>query len=336
MTIQPTEDRTPQPGTSLRDQIRSMEAQFALAMPKGAEAAQLVRDALTCIQKTPKLLDCVPQTVLGALMSCAQLGLRPGVAGLGHAWVLPYWDSKFENPNGRRGAYVAQLIIGYKGYVDLAYRSGQIATVIGRTVYDGDTFDVEYGLDDKLIHKPALAGDRTTPVAHYAIVKLANGGRYDIEAHLRFDSSASQAFAEAHVRRLEAIRRVISGVIRQADGSWLIAPDHLERAAAYETARVRERPVSVSLLSSRPLEALARADAATWLDTRLAAPSASMPSSVPANSAFAIAPCAAAGPAVPFWLSNALISPLRTKRTSASIPRRNGVSAASARTAAAR
>lgn len=177
MTIQPTEDRTPQPGTSLRDQIRSMEAQFALAMPKGAEAAQLVRDALTCIQKTPKLLDCVPQTVLGALMSCAQLGLRPGVAGLGHAWVLPYWDSKFENPNGRRGAYVAQLIIGYKGYVDLAYRSGQIATVIGRTVYDGDTFDVEYGLDDKLIHKPALAGDRTTPVAHYAIVKLANGGR---------------------------------------------------------------------------------------------------------------------------------------------------------------
>lgn len=168
MTVESIE-REPQ-GVTLKQQIRQMESQFALAMPKGTEAAQLVRDALTCIQQTPKLADCTPQTVLGALMTCAQLGLRPGVSGLGHAWVLPYWDSKSRTN-------VAQLIIGYKGYVDLAYRSGQIATVIARTVYDGDTFDVEYGIDEKLIHKPAMAGDRSKPVAHYAIVKLANGGR---------------------------------------------------------------------------------------------------------------------------------------------------------------
>jgi recombination protein RecT len=163
------DDRNPQ-GPTLRDQIRSMEAQFALAMPKGMEAAQLVRDALTCLQQTPDLAKCSPQTVLGALMTCAQLGLRPGVSGLGHAWVLPFWDSKSKS-------FKAQLVIGYKGYVDLAYRSGQIATVIGRTVYEGDTFDVEYGLDDQLIHKPAMTGERSKPIAHYAIVKLANGGR---------------------------------------------------------------------------------------------------------------------------------------------------------------
>lgn len=153
---------------TLENQIRAMEAQFALAMPKGMEAAQLVRDALTCLRQTPDLAKCTPATVLGALMSCAQLGLRPGV--LGHAWVLPFWDSK------SRG-HKAQLVVGYKGYVELAYRSGQIATVIGRTVYEGDTFDVEYGLDDKLIHKPALTGERAKPIAHYSIVKLANGGR---------------------------------------------------------------------------------------------------------------------------------------------------------------
>ncbi len=168
MTVE-TIEREPQ-GVTLKQQIRQMESQFALAMPKGTEAAQLVRDALTCIQQTPKLADCTPQTVLGALMTCAQLGLRPGVSGLGHAWVLPYWDSKTRTN-------VAQLIIGYKGYVDLAYRSGQIATVIARTVYEQDTFDVEYGIDEKLIHKPAMSGDRSKPVAHYAIVKLANGGR---------------------------------------------------------------------------------------------------------------------------------------------------------------
>lgn len=154
-------------GLTLRDQIQSMEAQFALAMPKGLEAAQLVRDALTCLKQTPKLAECTPQSVLGSLMTCAQLGLRPGV--LGHAWVLPYWDSK------SRG-HVAQLIVGYKGYVELAYRSGQIATIIGRTVYEGDTFDVEYGLDEKLIHRPAMKGERSKPIAHYAVMKKIDGG----------------------------------------------------------------------------------------------------------------------------------------------------------------
>lgn len=155
-------------GPTLRDQIQQMESQFALAMPKGMEAAQLVRDALTALKQTPKLAECTPQSVLGSLMTCAQLGLRPGV--LGHAWVLPYWDSKSKSNQ-------AQLIVGYKGYVELGYRSGHIASIIGRTVYEGDTFDVEYGLDDKLVHKPAMKGPRSTPVAHYAMVKLANGGR---------------------------------------------------------------------------------------------------------------------------------------------------------------
>lgn len=155
-------------GPTLKDQIKDMEAQFALAMPKGMEAAQLVRDALTCLRQTPDLAKCTPATVLGALMSCAQLGLRPGV--LGHAWVLPYWD-------GKSRSYKAQLIVGYKGYVDLAYRNPSVSSVIGRTVYEGDTFDVEYGLDDNLVHKPAMTGERSKPIAHYAIFKTASGGR---------------------------------------------------------------------------------------------------------------------------------------------------------------
>ena len=60
-------------------------------MPKGVEAAQLVRDALTAVRTNPKLAECEPNSVLGSLMTCAQLGLRPGV--LGHAWLLPFWDT---------------------------------------------------------------------------------------------------------------------------------------------------------------------------------------------------------------------------------------------------
>lgn len=153
---------------TLQNQIQQMEAQFALAMPKGMEAAQLVRDALTCLRQTPDLAKCTPATVLGALMSCAQLGLRPGV--LGHAYVLPFWD-------GRSKGLKAQLIIGYKGFVDLAYRNPKVSSVIARTVYEGDTFDVEYGLEDNLVHKPAMTGKREKPIAHYAIFKTVDGGR---------------------------------------------------------------------------------------------------------------------------------------------------------------
>lgn len=159
-------ERRPE-GPTLADQIRSMESQYALAMPKGAEAAQLVRDALTLIRSTPKLAECQPATVLGGLMTFAQLGLRPGV--LGHGWLLPFWDSKSRTNK-------AQVVIGYQGFVELAHRSGRIKSLIARTVYANDTFDVAYGLDDVLVHKPVLKGSRGEPVAYYAVAKFTEGG----------------------------------------------------------------------------------------------------------------------------------------------------------------
>lgn len=104
-----------------------------------------------------------------------------------------------------------------------------------------------------------------------ATVAVANGGRYDVDAHLRHDPSATEAFAETHVRRLEAMRRLTGGVTREADGTWIIAPDHLDRAAAYETVRAKDRPVAVETFSPQPLEKLIDAEAATWLDRELVA-----------------------------------------------------------------
>jgi len=102
-----------------------------------------------------------------------------------------------------------------------------------------------------------------------AEVAAANGGRYDVDAHLRHDPSATEAFAEAHVRRLEAMRRLTGGVTREADGTWIVAPDHVDRAAAYEAARAKNRPVEVETLSTQPLDKLVGAEAATWLDREL-------------------------------------------------------------------
>ena len=141
--------------------LQAMEAQFALAMPKGADAAQLVRDAMTVVSQTPGLLSCDRTTFLGGLMTIAQLGLRPGV--LGHAWLIPF--------KGK-----AQLVIGYKGLVALAQRSGLIASIQARTVREGDEFSYAYGLSPRLDHVPGAS--RGKPVAYYATVTTTTGGTY--------------------------------------------------------------------------------------------------------------------------------------------------------------
>ncbi|MGT2466548.1 DUF3363 domain-containing protein [Mesorhizobium atlanticum] len=96
-----------------------------------------------------------------------------------------------------------------------------------------------------------------------ADISAANGGRYNVDIHLRQDPSATERFAETHVRRLEAIRRATGGVERDPDGTWIIAPDHLDRVAEYERERARAEPVLVEKLSPMPLEKQVGFDGAT-------------------------------------------------------------------------
>ncbi len=102
-----------------------------------------------------------------------------------------------------------------------------------------------------------------------AAVAAGNGGRYDVDAHLRHDPTATQAFAETHVRRLEAMRRISGIVEREPSGRWIVAPDHLDRVTAHETAKLRDRPVAITMLSPQPLDRLIDAEAATWIDREL-------------------------------------------------------------------
>lgn len=169
---------------TLAAQITKMQQEFQRAMPRGVEATQLVRDALTCLRATPDLAQCSAESVLGGLMTCAQLGLRPGVAGLGHAWLLPMW-------NNRAGHKDATLIIGYKGYQELAYRHDKVVSLASRVVYTNDDFRMVYGIDaDILEHTPCTDGSRGDPRLYYALARLRGGyaltepwTQEDMEAH---------------------------------------------------------------------------------------------------------------------------------------------------------
>ncbi len=165
-TIQPQAKRPMNPYQNIQDLFKRMAPEIAKVLPKHIKSDHLLRVALTEIRKNPKLLECSSQSLLGALMLSAQLGLEPGI--LGHAYLIPYYNSKTKSSE-------VQFQIGYKGYIDLVRRSGELQTLDVHEVCQNDAFEYEYGLEPKLMHRPALE-NRGDPYCYYAIAKLKDGG----------------------------------------------------------------------------------------------------------------------------------------------------------------
>ena len=157
------------PTEELLAKVASFQTEFASVLPGRAALTpeRFVRVVQTAIRTTKNLADCTPQSVMGAVMTAAQLGLELNTP-LGHAYLIPF--------RNKRGYFECQLIIGYKGYIDLARRSGNIESITARVVHENDEFEVAYGIDDKLIHVPEMHGERGAAWAYYGVAKYQGGG----------------------------------------------------------------------------------------------------------------------------------------------------------------
>lgn len=145
--------------------IKAMEPAIKKALPSVITPERFTRMVLSALSSTPKLAECSPQSFLAAMMTAAQLGVEPNTA-LGQAYLLPYRN---------HGQMECQFQLGYKGLIDLAYRSGEVSVIQAHTVYENDVFEYELGMDPKLRHVPAKA-DRGEAVAYYAMFKTKDGG----------------------------------------------------------------------------------------------------------------------------------------------------------------
>jgi recombination protein RecT len=156
--------KTPEKKT-MQTYIKSMEGEIKKALPSVITPERFTRMVLSAISTTTQLASCTPSSFLGAMMSAAQLGLEPNTP-LGQAYILPYKN---------KGVLEAQFQLGYKGLIDLAYRSGEVELVQAHIVYANDTFECEYGLAPKLTHIPADT-DRGEAIKVYAMFKTKSGG----------------------------------------------------------------------------------------------------------------------------------------------------------------
>ena len=145
--------------------IKAMEPAIKKALPSVITPERFTRMVLSALSSTPKLAECSPQSFLAAMMTAAQLGVEPNTA-LGQAYLLPYRN---------HGQMECQFQLGYKGLIELAYRSGEVSVIQAHTVYENDVFEYELGMDPKLRHVPAKA-DRGEAVAYYAMFKTKDGG----------------------------------------------------------------------------------------------------------------------------------------------------------------
>lgn len=162
--------------------IRRMEPQIRKALPSVITPERFTRIVLTALSSNPKLQACAPMSVMGAMMQAAQLGVEPNTP-LGQAYLIPYGG-------------LCQFQLGYKGLIDLAYRSGEVSSIQAHEVHENDVFEYEYGLEPKLRHVPAQT-DRGPVTFYYAVLKLKNGGvgfevmsRDDVETFARKKSKA--------------------------------------------------------------------------------------------------------------------------------------------------
>lgn len=174
--------------------IERQKSEIARALPRHLDPDRLARIATTVMRQTPDLGRADPASFLGALMTCAQLGLEPGP--LGHVYLVPFKDHTRTCKDRRNcGCRVdVTFIPGYRGLVELARRSGQVQSVQARVVYAGDDFDYAYGLEPRLDHVPCgKIGDVTHA---YAVLRYKDNG-VDFDVMTRQEVDAIRARSKA-------------------------------------------------------------------------------------------------------------------------------------------
>jgi recombination protein RecT len=156
---------------TLQKQVEAMASQFQHALPNKIGVERMMRIVMTAILNNPKLAQCEPNSFFGAVLQALQLGLEVNTP-LGQAYLIPRWD---KNAWGKdKGGYKCNFQMGYRGLIELCYRYGKYRRIQAEIVYEGDTFDYEYGTNQHLQHIPQ--GKSEKPICVWALYEMDNGG----------------------------------------------------------------------------------------------------------------------------------------------------------------
>lgn len=237
-------------GSTVADFFESNKGTIKALLPSHITPERMLKIALGALRTTPKLMECTIQSLFGAVVVCAQLGLEPNTPQ-GHIYLIPFGNKK-------KGTTEVQIVVGYKGLIDLARRSGQIISLSARVVHKNDQFDLDYGTADEIVHKPRLDGERGDIIGVYAVAKLQGGG-------VQFE------FMSTH--EINQVRDASQGYqtakrFNKTDSPWMA---HWEEMAKKTVIRrlTKYLPMSIELANAAALDERSAADRSQGLDTVL-------------------------------------------------------------------
>lgn len=199
--------------------------QIAAALPKFLDCDHFTRSAITEFRLNPALSECSVPSVLGYFMQAAACGLEPA-SMLGQCYPVPF-------NNKKTGMKECQFIVGYRGMLSIARRSGEIASVVSEVVHEKDEFEIEYGMEPKLIHKPFIDGDPGAMRGAYVVVRFKGEG---VEPLIKYMPKSE---IDAHRRRSKA----------GGSGPWVTDYDEMAKKTVFRSV-FKWLPISIEQIQA--------------------------------------------------------------------------------------
>jgi recombination protein RecT len=133
-------------------------------MPDKKERDNFVNQLTVIREKNVALQKCTPASILECMIASAHLHMLPNRHDQ-WVYIIPYGTT-------------AQFQLGYKGLIELAYRSGIVKTINAEPVFAEDKFKVSLGVKRTMTHEPSYSIDRNDDkrvIAVYATATMADG-----------------------------------------------------------------------------------------------------------------------------------------------------------------
>jgi recombination protein RecT len=218
-----------------------IQQQIAAAIRTEISPKTVARITLSNMLRNPKLMECTQASVVQAVLTACALGLEPdGVSG--QAYLVPYKD-------------VCTLIPGYRGLIQLAYRSGEVLSIQSLNVYANEKFERHVGAIPPVVHTPKPPETRGEYVGSYAVATIKGGGcvceyLWKSEIETIRDRSASYQSAVKYGKK---------------DSPWFTDADEMRRKTVVRRL-FKYIPSSAALRQAVAMEDEFEADRATFVD----------------------------------------------------------------------
>lgn len=200
------------------------------ALPQHISAEKMIRVGISCVSSNPKLKECSAVSLFGALIQAAQLGLMPD-NNLGECYLVPF---------SKRKAIIkeCQLIIGYRGYIQLALRTKEVKKISARVVRKSDIFDYEYGTNEYIRHVPSSRYAPEDPMTYFYAIAQMDG---------------CESFIVMHKEEIDLVKQGIKYL--SDDSPWLTHyPEMGKKTAVRRLSKFL--PLSSEILTAQKLDAM--------------------------------------------------------------------------------